>query len=111
MAGRRDFLKRFGIGIVAAPVAVQAAEAALTVPAKVTPVPEAPKPTDKFAVPSMPEYLRHMRSYPYCVTTTASITFTMPQVHIAPCPVGLHEGKYVVGSEMRELNARARALR
>lgn len=43
MAGRRDFLKRFGIGIAAAPIVAQVAEAALVAPAKVVPVPEPPK--------------------------------------------------------------------
>lgn len=71
MAGRRDFLKRFGIGIAAAPVAVQVAEAALTAPAKVAQVPVPPK--------AQQQSVQTIAWYPNngVVTTTTCMNFTL----------------------------------
>lgn len=80
MAGRRDFLKRFGIGIAAAPVAVQVAQAALTATAKVEPILKAGDVVAyKPVAPAMPDYLRHMQADPYCVTSTVCMTFHLPK--------------------------------
>jgi len=84
MAGRRDFLKRFGIGIAAAPVAVQVAEAAMALPAKVAsaPVPEPPKRYD-------PESFRNFYGMPTngAITSSVCMSFNVPYVHIRPNPL------------------------